>query len=344
MNQEGSKSVADINRLIEEINEAAQNGSVDLYARLSRKLPNTEPFNQVRAAIDHNLSLYKASALGYRTTTDGRIIYSMKNEELIAEALISKLNSRSNFIIDIGASDGLDWSNSYTLYKSGFNGISIEGNKAKASALISNYANLDGKISVVNAFVKPKVINQLLGGLDTPLSPDFVSVDIDSFEYDLIETMLLCYRPKIICVQNNERLPPPIHYIMRYSENLPQRDMTLISSASISAWSKLFQAHNYKLFRLEYNNLFAIDSQLNEFRPFAYRTTKAVYDDFQALRDREVLFPWNSKIFESSLQEEGLNNFTELDNAKILEVFSSFLKKMNIEAAATELSLDYQQI
>jgi hypothetical protein len=331
--------MSNISKIVDELNSAARSGSVDHYARLARNLPNTESFDQFRSVVEHNLAAYKASALGQRTDAKGRVIYSMKNEDLYIDELVRRLNVRTNFIIDIGASDGISWSNSYKLYKSGFDGLSIEGNKAKASALISNYADLSGNIAVVNTFIKPKSINNLLDGLNVPQSPDLLSLDIDSFEYDLIETLLCRYRPKIICVEINERLPPPIYYVLRYSESLPHRDMTLVSSASIFAWSGLFKKNHYKLFRLEYNNLIVIDSQVENFECFQDRSVDDLYNDFKELLDREVLFPWNSRIFAAAIQQNGVDSFTDLPLKTIYEVFKSFVMQLGIASTTIELEL-----
>jgi len=325
--------------IIAELNHFAKNGQIDAYFGLAKRLPEAEIFTPIRLFVMAQLENYRMMSMGKRTLPNGKTIYSMRNEALIVEELLAKVSNRNNFVIDIGASDGVDWSNSYQLFMSGADGIVVEGNRSKAVSLIKHCEEMRGNISIINCYVNPLTITQLLKGLGAPCDLDFLSLDIDSYEYDLIENLLEEYRPKVICLEINERLPPPIHYIFRYREPSIRRDMSMVSSASIAAWEVLFKRNNYKLYCLEYNNLFVIDGSVKCFSEYNQKSASEVYDDFRNLPDRETLFPWNSKIFASELDANGLFSFLDLSTQTIFDAFAMFLRRTRIENDRFELSM-----
>jgi len=66
---------------------------------------------------------------------------SQYGEQEIIKNTLAKLKSQtsSNFVIDIGASDGIGASNTYNLFKSGVPGVAVEPDGKKFSNLAAAY-------------------------------------------------------------------------------------------------------------------------------------------------------------------------------------------------------------
>ena len=67
--------------------------------------------------------------------------------------------------------------------------------------------------------VTPLNILDLLSEFDVPQNFDILNLDIDSYELFVISNLLQSFRPKIISMEINEKIPPPIYFTVNYDEN-----------------------------------------------------------------------------------------------------------------------------
>ena len=112
-----------------------------------------------------------------------------------------------------GAWDGIYLSNTYNLVKSGWNAIYIEGDKKRYKDLLKTQAK-NPKIIAINQYIsKSKFSNSSLDNIlkktSIPVDFEILSIDIDSFDLEVWET-LSSYNPKIVIIEINSAYPPGI--------------------------------------------------------------------------------------------------------------------------------------
>ena len=140
-------------------------------------------------------------------------IYSQNGEDGIIEEILKRLNITSGWVCEFGAWDGKHLSNTFHLVKNrGFNAVYIEGDSIKFNDLLVT-ANQFKHIKPINAFVEYKwKKNNLDSILSTTLIPkdfDVLSIDIDSFDYQIWKSLQL-YLPKIVIIEINSYIHPDV--------------------------------------------------------------------------------------------------------------------------------------
>lgn len=137
----------------------------------------------------HNLLSYK------------RNIFSQNGEDGIIKRIFETIGIERAICCEFGAWDGIHLSNCRQLILQGWKGIMIEGDAAKYSQLAQTYAG-NGRVQCINAFVD-SVTNKLFrvasGGEVSDL--DFLSIDIDGLDYEILEG--LDVTPRVICIEVN---------------------------------------------------------------------------------------------------------------------------------------------
>ncbi len=212
------------------------------------------------------LDIYNTFFTDYATKT-----YSQEGEDLILRKIFDK--QEDGFYIDIGAHHPKRFSNTYYFYKKGWSGINIEarpGSKILFDKIRPRDINLEQAISsepselkyymynepALNGFSLPNVnnlkdhpnyrivkeLNLLTERLDTILnnninserSIDFMSVDVEGLDYDVIvSNNWNLYKPRIVLVED------------------PEYDFKLGSKIS-----KFLESNNYQIFARTFNTSF----------------------------------------------------------------------------------------
>lgn len=264
--------------------------------------------------------------------------YSWGDEELYVRQLLNLLQQPTRYAVDVGAADGVTGSNTNFLFKLGYDGLVIEGNRRKLSKAISSYESYAGQISFLGIFVTPVNIVKIFESLGVPMHPDFISIDIDSFDLEIAESILTTFRPSVLCVEINERLPPPIKYELRRRDvKTAQRDLTMISSASLCTWHESLSGLSYGLHHLELNNLIAYDLKRKEFSNLEPRKPDKVYLDFSNRLDRDDLFPHNNFFFRELLAERGLSDFVSLSTEDITSHYRNLLASLHQQGVLSRI-------
>ena len=225
-------------------------------------------------------------------------VYSARDEQHLLCNIIDCLGGRiEHFLVDVGASDGLAFSNTRHLLKcENWNGILIEPDKEKSATLLLNSIYEAATVSVITAYATSSTICKILDSHGCPHRPGFISIDIDSFDYPVLHSTLQSYRPSILCIEVNERVPPPVVF------HVAEQDCSispLLSGMSLSAATELLRDFQYRPVELHYNNLFAIpneifNQELNH--RFPLKTDEELYSDgFLNKPDSFSVYPWNKQ-------------------------------------------------
>lgn len=187
--------------------------------------------------------------------------FSFCDEESIMLRLINQVGDIERSYVDIGASDGIQMSNTLHLAKLNWNGLCFEYNSNKFAKLANFYQNYSmvnlcrTKVTPLNvcAFFKAYSVNNNFG---------ILSIDIDSYDYFILETLLSSYHPGIICAEINEKIPPPLEFSVLFDQSCVW-DGSHFYGMSICQLEKLCKRFNYGLTHLEYNNAFLLSKNLS---------------------------------------------------------------------------------
>lgn len=187
--------------------------------------------------------------------------FSSFGEEQILNRYIAELlpAEHSRTVVDIGAGDGRTGSNTLALFKSGWKGVGVEWDARKARKLARVYEQLP-EASACRLRVTPDNVVPLLEAYGVERNFGVLSVDIDSYDYWILDAVLARYRPQLVVTEINEKIPPPIEFRVKYDPDFRSREH--FYGYSIACLEELCALRGYALIDLEYNNAFLAPKEL----------------------------------------------------------------------------------
>jgi hypothetical protein len=149
-------------------------------------------------------------------------IYSQNGEDGIIEELLKRLEINQGWVCEFGAWDGKHLSNTYNLVTKGFNAVYIEGDENRYKDLlktVEKYPNIVPIKAFVDHNDSENSLDNLLNNTIIPNDFDILSIDIDSFDYQIWKSLKL-YKPKLVIIEinssvkvnNNEHIHTPGKY------------------------------------------------------------------------------------------------------------------------------------
>jgi len=203
-------------------------------------------------------------------------IYSQNGEDGIIQYIFNKMNINNGNFIEFGAWDGIYFSNTYQLFKNGWNGVYIEADEIKFKQLQKNFNNFNN-ITLINNFVSFNNNNNLDTIIDNSnfnnKNFDFISIDVDGLDYYIFKDMKK-YLPKVICIEVCSGHSPI--YNKEIDMNIAYNNI----GQSLYIMSKLAEEKEY--FPLCYTgNLFLVKNEYKElFKDDIYINLEDMYIDF----------------------------------------------------------------
>lgn len=187
--------------------------------------------------------------------------FSHGREEQILAGYIAELlpAGHNRMAVDIGAGDGLRWSNTYALFLNGWKGIGVEFDGRKFVKLARAYKYFSDVYACRNR-ATPDNILPLLQSYATPADFAVLSLDIDGNDYWVLRAILSGFRPQLIVTEINEKIPPPIRFVVKYDPDFQLRHHFF--GYSMSVLSDLCEEFGYVILALEYNNAFLAPKEL----------------------------------------------------------------------------------
>lgn len=152
-------------------------------------------------------------------------------------------SERSGYLINVGAKDGKDHDPTYPLLYDGYDGILFEGDEDMKERLYSQIAALPHykttPPTISWGFLSPDTVIPRLAEGGARKDLDALKIDIDSFDAQLLEIILEKggYRPKIVMVEFNPDIPPPISWHQLYSDHPFNMDKVEKGNYGVSASS-----------------------------------------------------------------------------------------------------------
>jgi hypothetical protein len=241
----------------------------------------------------------------------GRASFSNFGEEQILRKYIAELlpEGASRTAVDIGAGDGVRGSNTYALFRAGWRGVGFEGSNRKVCKLAAAYKHYPS-VSAANCIVTPANIAALLKAYDIEREFGVLSLDIDSYDYWVLDAVLSEFRPRLVVTEINEKIPPPVRFVVHYD---PAFQMTHhFFGYSIASLAELAARHDYAILEVEYNNAFLAPRELPGVRPL---------DAATAYRRGYLERPDRREKFRANANMEILHTLKPLEVVKFLDRF-----------------------
>jgi hypothetical protein len=217
---------------------------------------------------------------------------SAHGEDAVIARWLDRLGPIDRTCIDMAASDGVDQSNTYWLFRDGWGGLAVEGDPARFRALATVHARTDD-IDLVRTFVTPGNVRDLLRGHGIAREFGFLNLDIDGYDHFVLAALLEEFRPTLMCVEINEKIPPPLRFTVRYAPGYEYRGDHFFGQ-SLAQLVTLTDRHDYDLVELNYNNAFLVPREKG--LGAAMSAEQAYRVGYAERPDRRRRFPYNADV------------------------------------------------
>jgi len=244
----------------------------------------------------------KLASLGFeirriRPDATGRPRRTNFGEQAILNGIVAGLPDFPRQCVDIGAGDGLTHSNSLDLFEQGFSGAACEGNGERFARLAYLHRQRED-IRLGHFFVTPDNIIPWLKVCRLPKDFGVLSLDIDGYDHFVLARILSAYRPGLLCLEVNEKIPPPVRFTVLWRPDWVWDGGHCFGQSLSAAWD-LCRSHGYQFVALEYNNAFFVRSDwaAGSKPSLADLTAEQGYQQGYLSRpDRLQRLPWNRDV------------------------------------------------
>lgn len=159
-------------------------------------------------------------------------IHSQNGEDGVIEEIFKRLeikNGSDKWCVEFGAWDGIHLSNTFALVEKDWRAVYIEGVAERYQDLLSTTKNYP-HIVPIQAFVsrytnEENPLEKLLKQTQIPKEFELLSIDIDSYDLDVWESMTY-YMPKVVIIELNSHIPPGI--VWKHSADTPGNSFSAV--------------------------------------------------------------------------------------------------------------------
>ena len=195
-----------------------------------------------------------------------RNVTAQDGEDGIIEKIFEIAPPANRWCMEIGAFDGKLLSNTWNLVVNhGWRGVLIEGRKLLYDRLAARFnpanpgaeGNASGRVVLVHqyaAFEGARSLDAILAQAGAPRDLDFVSIDIDSNDWYLWDSMKT-YQPRVVVIEFNATIPNDVFYVQ-------ERDPDVTHGCSLLALIELGKSKGYELVATTTANAFFVRSEL----------------------------------------------------------------------------------
>ena len=137
-------------------------------------------------------------------------IHSQNGEDGVLIEIFRRLSITPSWVCEFGAWDGKHLSNTFHWVQNGARAVFIEGDASKINDLYTTareYPNIVPIHSMVEAEGENS-LDSILSGTDIPHDFDILSIDIDSYDYQVWKMGFHNYVPKVVVIEINSSVHP----------------------------------------------------------------------------------------------------------------------------------------
>ena len=128
--------------------------------------------------------------------------YSQCGEDGILEAIFERIGTKNRWCLEVGASDGILFSNSRQFVEQGWNAILIEAEKLAYDRLVENCKNFPNAKPIFGKVGVDFSLDDILEQCGAPKDIDLMVIDIDGQDYHVWNAMMK-YHPRVMVVEYN---------------------------------------------------------------------------------------------------------------------------------------------
>jgi hypothetical protein len=252
---------------------------------------------------------------------------SFANEFQVIERTLNIIGHHNRYLVDIGASDGITQSStSKLLIHHNYSASLFEYHSENFSKLAFLY-NSRSDINLVKTRLTPNNIVSLMKGLGVPQTFSFLNIDIDSYDLEILRSLLMSgYMPQLISMEINEIFPPNIEFEVLFSDTQSWQGDHFFG-CSVASANKALSQLGYKLVEIEYNNAFFINDTVATKFEFNRNVFDLYKQGYQNKPDRTLKFPGNLDV------EFLLDSNTQEATQKINRLFKKYEGKFLLNIA-----------
>lgn len=231
--------------------------------------------------------------------------------------LLVLLGIGEGFVVDIAASDGVSQSCTLFLFRDpSWKGLAVEMDPLKFAKLAFAYSQFKN-VYLAHVKVTPNNVINLLKAYEVPQDFTFLNLDIDSYDLFLMKEILNNFKPKLISMEINEKIPPPIYFTVLFDEKHYWQGDHFYGCSAYAA-TETVKPCGYILESIQYNNAIFIRSDIAQKNNLQDISVEDAYlEGYVKKPNRITMFPWNSDV-------DQILNISPIDGVKFLEKY--FLK------------------
>jgi hypothetical protein len=190
------------------------------------------------------------------------------------DRLLPPISPSDRFFVDLGAGDGMDMNNVYPLCARGWKGLAVEADARQFTRLAVNYAQFPS-VRLTRTKVTPANVVGLLESAACPREFAVLDLDLDSYDYFVLEKILSHYHPSLVLTEINPLIPPPVKFSVKFGEDVAWRG-DWFHGMSLSQLDELARAAGYDIVRLAGVSAFLLPRELN---PHPTRSLEDLYNE-----------------------------------------------------------------
>lgn len=249
------------------------------------------------------LKNYKAEVLNNNTN----------DSKYVLKKYMEIIDPKNSFYIDIGSSFSSNLEEELLLNSE--KAIFFECNPEK-EFFYKEFEKKNKNFHFINEKVTPENIVKLIKQKINRKDPKMLDIDIDGYDYYVLQALLLELSPSIIIAEINEKIPPPIKFTVKYDKDY-WWDGSHFYGMSLSKAYEVFERFDYDVVNLTYNNVFAVKKEKNP--GLKCYDAEELYNKFYKNADWQKYYDYNKNV----------EYFLNLDEKDLLKSISEFYKNYN---------------
>ena len=132
-------------------------------------------------------------------------VYSQYGEDGVVDAIFEKIGTENKWCLEVGAADGILFSNTRRLIENGWHGILIEQDGEQYEKLVENCEKFQSVDLLKSSLSNNFTLEMALIHCNAPKDIDLVCIDIDGQDYH-VWNQLLKFRPRVVMIEYNPEL------------------------------------------------------------------------------------------------------------------------------------------